>query len=114
MLGRQNRWLADLFVAAPLSSLIPDDPILIFPHMVQACVKAGRANGETVYLDASLLRANVNWESIPLGFGQPNDPALLDRGGGESHASGGASGDSVEFIAPHSARNCTLEEIHRR
>ena len=28
MLGTQNRWQEDLFVAGPLSSLIPDDHIL--------------------------------------------------------------------------------------
>ncbi len=28
MIGRQNRWQEDLFVAGPLSSLIPDDHIL--------------------------------------------------------------------------------------
>lgn len=28
MIGRQNRWQEDLFVAGPLSSLVPDDHIL--------------------------------------------------------------------------------------
>ena len=158
VLGRQNRWQEDLFVAAPLSSLIPEDHILkrvdrvrdlawlrdevkdlyccdqgrpgidpeaavrlmlagffygivhdrklmreaqvnlairwfagfrldeklpdhssltkirqrwgakkfyqIFQHTVQACVKAGLVNAETVHIDASLIRANVSWESI--------------------------------------------------
>lgn len=158
MLGRQSRWQEDLFVAAPLSSLIPEDHILkrvdrvldlawlrdkvkdlyccdngrpgidpeaavrlmlagffygivhdrklmreaqvnlairwfagfrvdeklpnhssltrirqrwgatkfyeIFRHTVQACVEAGLVNAETVHIDASLVRANVSWESI--------------------------------------------------
>ena len=158
MLGRQERWQEDLFVAGPLRDLIPDDHILkrvdsvldlswlrdevrdcyhealgrgsidpeaavrlmlaglfqgitrdrqlmreaqvnlairwfagyrlheklpdhssltrirqrwgserfeeIFRKTVQACAKAGLVNGETVHVDATLIRADVSWESL--------------------------------------------------
>ena len=34
MLGRQERWQEDLFIAAPLRDLIPDDHILGNPGQV--------------------------------------------------------------------------------
>jgi transposase len=158
MIGRQNRWQEDLFVAGPLSSLIPEDHILkqvdkvldlswlreevkdlyccdngrpgidpeaavrlmlagffqgivhdrklmreaqvniairwfagyrlderlpdhssltkirqrwgdehfkkIFQKTVQGCVDAGLVSGETVHIDATLIRADVSWESL--------------------------------------------------
>lgn len=158
MIGNQKRWQEDLFVAGPLSSLIPDDHILklvnqvldlswlrdevkdlycsdngrpgidpeaavrlmlagffqgivhdrklireaqvniairwfagyrldeklpdhssltkirqrwgdkrfkkIFQKTVQSCVEAGLVNGETVHIDATLIRADVSWESL--------------------------------------------------
>lgn len=36
----------------------------IFEKTVQACVAAGIANGEVVHIDASLIRADVSWESL--------------------------------------------------
>ncbi len=158
MIGRQDRWQGDLFVAGPLSSLIPEDHILkqvdkvldlswlreevkdlyccdngrpgidpeaavrlmlagffqgivhdrklmreaqvnlairwfagyrldeklpdhssltkirrrwgaerfkkIFEKTVQSCVDAKLVNGETVHIDATLIRADVSWESL--------------------------------------------------
>jgi transposase len=158
MIGRQDRWQEDLFVAGPLSSLIPQDHILkqvdkvldlswlrsevkdlyccdngrpgidpeasvrlmlagffqgivhdrklmreaqvnlairwfagyrlsenlpdhssltkirqrwgderfkkIFQKTVQGCIDAGLVNGETVHIDATLIRADVSWESM--------------------------------------------------
>lgn len=158
MLGRQERWQEDLFVAGPLRDLIPDDHILkrvdkvldlswlrdevrglydeqqgrpsidpeaavrlmlaglfqgvtqdrklmreaqvnlairwfagyrltdrlpdhssltnirkrwgaeqfsrIFKRSVSACAAAGLVNGETVHIDATLIRADVSWESL--------------------------------------------------
>jgi len=158
MLGTQNRWQEELFVAAPLSSLIPDDHILkrvdkvldlswlraevrdlycmsngrpgidpeaavrlmlagffqgivhdrklmreaqvniairwfagyrldeklpdhssltkirqrwgverfkeIFLRTVRSCIEAGLVDGETVHIDATLIRADVSWESL--------------------------------------------------
>lgn len=158
MIGRQERWQEDLFVAGPLSSLIPEDHILkevdkvldlswlrdeikdvyccdngrpgidpeaavrlmlagffqgivhdrklvreaqvnlairwfagyrldeklpdhssltkirqrwgderfkkIFQKTVQGCIDAGLVNGETVHIDATLIRADVSWQSM--------------------------------------------------
>lgn len=158
MIGNRNRWQEDLFIAAPLSCLIPDDHILkrvdkvldlswlrkevadlycesngrpsidpeatvrlmlagffqgivhdrklmreaqvnlairwfagyrldeklpdhssltrirqrwgqelfkwIFKRTVQQCVQAGLVDGETVHVDATLIRADVSWESL--------------------------------------------------
>ncbi len=158
MIGKQDRWQEDLFVAAPLSSLVPDDHILkqvdqvlelswlreavasvycetngrpsidpeaavrlmlagffqgivkdrqlmreaqvnlairwfagyrldetlpdhssltrirqrwgpalfkqIFQRTVRQCLDAGLVNGQTVHVDATLIRADVSWESL--------------------------------------------------
>jgi len=36
----------------------------IFQRTVQACVDAGLVDGETVHIDATLIRADVSWKSI--------------------------------------------------
>ena len=36
----------------------------IFQRTVAACIKAGLVNGETVHVDATLVRADVSWESV--------------------------------------------------
>jgi hypothetical protein len=36
----------------------------IFKRTVEACLKAKIATGEVVHIDASLIRANVSWESL--------------------------------------------------
>ena len=36
----------------------------IFEKTVEACLKAGLVNGQTVHVDASLIRADVSWKSI--------------------------------------------------
>jgi len=36
----------------------------IFERTVQACVQAGLVSGETVHVDATLVRADVSWESL--------------------------------------------------
>jgi len=36
----------------------------IFRRTVQACIRAGLVSGETVHLDATLIRADVSWESL--------------------------------------------------
>jgi len=38
----------------------------IFERTVQACVAAGIAKGEVVHVDASLIRADVSWESLAI------------------------------------------------
>jgi transposase len=68
------RW----FVGYGLHEVLPDHSSLtrirqrwgaerfrrIFERTVQACVSAGVAKGEVVHIDASLIRANVSWESL--------------------------------------------------
>lgn len=36
----------------------------IFERTVRACIEAGIANGEVVHVDASLIRADVSWDSL--------------------------------------------------
>ena len=36
----------------------------IFQKTVQSCIDAGLVNGETVHIDATLIRADVSWESM--------------------------------------------------
>ena len=36
----------------------------VFAKTVQACVKAGLVNAETVHVDATLIRADVSWDSL--------------------------------------------------
>lgn len=36
----------------------------IFVKTVQSCIDAGLVNGETVHVDATLIRADVSWESV--------------------------------------------------
>ena len=36
----------------------------IFTRTVSACIQAGLVSGETVHIDATLIRADVSWESI--------------------------------------------------
>ena len=36
----------------------------IFARTVQQCIAAGLVNGETVHVDATLIRADVSWESL--------------------------------------------------
>jgi IS5 family transposase len=36
----------------------------VFARTVQACIAAGLVDGETVHVDATLIRADVSWESV--------------------------------------------------
>ncbi len=47
----RDRWGAEKFKA-------------IFTRMVKLCIEAGLVSGETVHVDATLIRADVSWESI--------------------------------------------------
>ncbi len=47
----RHRWGADRFKK-------------IFIKTVQSCIDAGLVNGETVHVDATLIRADVSWESL--------------------------------------------------
>ena len=60
----RQRWGAELFRA-------------IFLHTVRACVAAGIAKGEIVHTDATLIRADVAWESL----GERHVQAVLTENG---------------------------------
>ena len=49
----------------------------IFTRTVQSCMKAGIAKGEVVHIDATLIRADVAWESL----GRQHADALLAQEG---------------------------------
>jgi transposase len=60
----RQRWGAELFRA-------------IFVRTVRACVAAGIAKGEVVHIDATLIRADVAWESL----GERHVQAVLTQNG---------------------------------
>lgn len=55
----------------------------IFTRTVQQCIAAGLVNGETVHVDATLIRADVSWESLSTDYATrvlaANDAADDDR-----------------------------------
>jgi len=59
-------------ISQSLRQLIPDDHVLVRVdrvldlswRTVKACLQAKIATGEIVHIDASLIRANVSWESL--------------------------------------------------
>ena len=61
----RQRWGADRFRA-------------MFVRTVQACVAAGIARGEVVHIDATLIRAEVSWESLGI---RHADAAMVQGGG---------------------------------
>jgi transposase len=64
----RQRWGAELFRK-------------IFTRTVQACLTAGIAKGEVVHIDATLVRADVGWESLGV---QHADAVLAQNGDGAS------------------------------
>ena len=56
----------------------------VFARTVQACVAAGIARGEVVHVDATLIRADVSWESLG---GQHADALLAQDGSGAAEQS---------------------------
>jgi len=50
----------------------------IFQRTVQACVAAGIAKGEIVHVDASLIRADVSWESLCVRYVEASADANAD------------------------------------
>ena len=68
----------------------------MFVHTVQACVAAKIARGEIVHVDATLIRADVSWESLGT---RHADAASVQNGGG------GPDEPSSEVRAARSAPN---------
>jgi len=61
----------------------------VFARTVQACVAAGIARGEVVHVDATLIRADVAWESL----GQQHADAVLAQDGKADAGAGAATAD---------------------
>jgi transposase len=53
----RHRWGSDLFKR-------------IFQRTVRQCIEAGLVSGETVHIDATLIRADVSWESVTDDYAQ--------------------------------------------
>lgn len=55
----------------------------IFCRTVQQCIAAGLVSGETVHIDATLIRADVSWESLVVQHAEQvveiNDPQVEDE-----------------------------------
>ena len=68
----RQRWGADRFRS-------------MFVRTVQACVAAGIARGEVVHIDATLIRADVSWESLGI---KHSDAAMAQDDGDPSSATG--------------------------
>jgi transposase len=81
----RQRWGADLFRE-------------IFARTVKSAVSAGIARGEVVHIDATLIRANVAWESL----GREHADALLAQDDAEQAA--GRDAKSADVGAPKGKR----------
>jgi len=59
----------------------------IFQRTVSACVEAGLVNAETVHVDATLIRADVSWESLSTEHAEQvvKENAGTEESGGESN-----------------------------
>lgn len=82
----RQRWGADLFRR-------------IFARTVHACVAAGIAKGEVVHIDATLIRADVAWESL----GERHADAVLAKDAGA--AAGSEPGEQRTAAQPDPRRN---------
>jgi len=58
----------------------------IFQQIVQQCIEAGLVNGETVHIDATLIRADVSWESLTTEYA---DKTLAENISGKSDSDKG-------------------------
>lgn len=83
----RQRWGADRFRA-------------MFVRTVQACVAAGIARGEVVHIDATLIRADVSWESL----GVRHADAAMTQGDGDPRSKAGASVGTAKSLAERDAK----------
>ena len=60
----------------------------IFHRVVKACVDAGLVDGTKVHIDATLIRANVSWESLVEIPGQPTSEAKSGSSDAASESDG--------------------------
>lgn len=97
----------------------------IFERTVRACVAAGIAKGEIVHVDASLIRADVSWESLVERHAdaveQANATKVADAAAAESQKKGKQTGKykKVSLTDPDasmatSARDRRLEPCYKQ
>lgn len=75
----------------------------IFERTVMACVEAKIATGEVVHVDASLIRADVAWESLAMrhveAVGEANGPAGVEPDDGNPPIGGSSTAGSSKDTA---------------
>ena len=90
----RQRWGADRFRA-------------MFVRTVQACVAAGIARGEVVHVDATLIRADVSWESLGI---RHADAAMVQSDGDRS----GETGVEAELVKARTERDRKQSGRHKK
>ena len=90
----RQRWGADRFRA-------------MFVRTVQACMAAGIARGEVVHIDATLIRADVSWESLGI---KHADAAMAQDGGGPSNV----SASTADLAKARAERNGKQSGRHKK
>ena len=87
----------------------------VFERTVQACITAKIATGEVVHVDASLIRADVAWESLAVRHVEAladanGDGRDCDDDGGES-AGGDDGGPAVRQAQRHSKKTGRFKKV---
>ncbi len=89
----------------------------IFERTVRACVEAKIAKGEVVHVDASLIRADVAWESLALRYvealGDANDDASdsTSDSDGDGQTDGGDGGEAAWQAQRHSKKTGKFKKV---
>jgi transposase len=93
----------------------------IFKRTVEACLKAKIATAEVVHIDASLIRANVSWESLVerhvtdvLSENETEDEIEVERKGRQSGKYKKVSRTDPDATMATSARNRRLEPSYKQ
>ena len=87
----------------------------IFERTVQACVAAKIATGEVVHVDASLIRADVAWESLAVrhveAVAEANGDGSDRDGDGDGGTKGDDGGDAVRQAQRHSKKTGRFKKV---
>lgn len=93
----------------------------IFKRTVEACLKAKIATAEVVHIDASLIRANVSWDSLTeqhvvdvLSANQSEDESELERKGRQSGKYKKICTTDPDATMATNARNRRLEPAYKQ
>jgi IS5 family transposase len=93
----------------------------IFKRTVEACLKAKIATGEIVHIDASLIRANVSWDSLAerhvddmLGANAAEAPAATEKKGRQSGKYKKVCVTDPDATMATNARNRRLEPSYKQ